>query len=163
VDSGIVIPSSSQSKVSTPGSHDNRFEHGSSPPNVGWIIVPSRPEGEGRSREPGQAVYRATDDEGKGRESEVPLLSLVISPYRQRPVLEVLKVQLKTWYRVYPAYVLDSDFGGEVHQIEEYWRHSTVDIINETAYIEQHVSRHRGFQGRGGCSWCGIPRAIYQR
>jgi hypothetical protein len=115
VDSGIVMPSSSQSKVSTPGSHDDGFEHRSSLPNVGWMIAPSRPEGEGRLREPGRAVYRATDDEGEGGESEVPPPSLVISRYRQWPALEVLKVQLETWCRVCLACVLDGDFGGEVH------------------------------------------------
>jgi hypothetical protein len=110
-------------------------------------MVPSRPEGEGRLREPGRAVYRATDDEGEGGESEVSPPSPFISPYGQRPALEVLKIQLETWCRVCPACVLDGDFGGEVHQIEGCWRHSTVDIISETAYMEQHVSRHGGFQG----------------
>lgn len=52
---------------------------------------------------------------------------------------------------------------GRRHDIRDCLQYDTAEIIDETAAMQQYIEKVGGFQGKGGCSWCGIPRAVCQR
>jgi hypothetical protein len=82
---------------------------------------------------------------------------------KRRPTLEVLRERLEVWCRACPVCVLAQDGRRVFHRMEHCWREDTVDIVSKTRILQQYIEDAGGFEGEGGCRWCGVPRAICQR
>ena len=117
-----------------------------------------------RVPEPPSAVVRVVHDDSDDDRYSVP------SPPEVRrwesgtaqSRLDQLRERLDRWCQTCPACYLARDFGNKTHQMIDCWRESIVDIIEETVAMQQHIETFGGFQGSGGCSMCGVPRAICQ-
>jgi hypothetical protein len=77
-----------------------------------------------------------------------------------------LRKRLERWCRQCPACCLAGDFQGDVHHKtgcwDLCWRDDTDEIIKQATAMQQHIEESGGFQGRGGCFRCGVPRTICQ-
>jgi hypothetical protein len=82
---------------------------------------------------------------------------------KRRPTLEVLRERLEVRCRACPVCVLTQDSGRVFHRMEYCWREDTVDIVSKTRILQQYIEDAGGFEGDGGCRWCGVPRVICQR
>jgi hypothetical protein len=165
-DSGVVMGSSQNDSEMGPNGQDDDVVPPSSPPIFSWTIR-KRPEGvdDGLGLPEPSTVARATNDDQSGHENEVPFQHQVTRQYggTVQSKLDHLEERLENWCRVCPACYLAEDFGGEIHQMSDCWRRSTVEIIDQAAIMQQHIAALGGFRGRGSCPWCGVPRAICQR
>jgi hypothetical protein len=162
VDSGVVMPPSSESKVQPPDSPDDRMVPRSSPPSVDWV-VPSQPEGEERLQGAGRAADGATDAADEDPESQDPSPARFIFGRRQ-PTLDALRERLGAWCQACPACVMmGTEVGRVMHDVGECWRKDTVDIAAKTRVMQRHIEAHGGFGGREGCPRCGVPRTVCQR
>jgi hypothetical protein len=156
VDSGVIMMASSQ---------DDGVFPASSPPAVGWMI-PRRSEDVEEGVSEGETIVAgAVVDEGADAQSEDPFEPEFGWRHRGpgQPTLGVLRGRLEKWCRTCPACYLAREFGDEVHHMIDCWRYNTLQIIDETVRMQEHIEKFGGFRGRDGCPWCGIPRAICQR
>jgi hypothetical protein len=162
-DSGVVMGSSQKGSEIGPNGQDDDMVPPSSPPILGWMIG-KRLEGvDDRLRlpEPSTMVTVTNDDNGNNRNNvpfQPPVGCLHSGTVQSR--LDDLEERLEKWCRTCPVCYLAGDFGGEIHQMSDCWRRSTVEIIDQTVVIQQHIAEFGGFRGRDGCRWCGVPRAI---
>jgi hypothetical protein len=162
VDSGVVMPPSSESKVRPPGSPDGGLVPRSSPPSVGWVVQ-SQPEGEERLQGAGRAADQATDAADEDPESQDPFPARYIFGRRQ-PTLDALRERLGAWCQACPACVMmGTEVGRVMHDVGDCWRKDAVDIAAKTRVMQRHIEAHGGFGGREGCPRCGVPRTVCQR
>jgi hypothetical protein len=82
---------------------------------------------------------------------------------KRQPKLEVLRQRLEVWCRACPVCVLAQGGGRVFHRMEHCRREDTVELVSKTRVLQQHIQDAGGFQGKDGCRWCGVPRAICQR
>jgi hypothetical protein len=161
-DSGVVMGSSQDDGVVRSSSQDDGVVPPSSPPVLEGMIG-NRLGGVDdtlRFPEPPNTVVRAVHDDEGDDGNDVPFQPKVGTVQWR---LDKLRKRLEKWCRTCPACYLAGDFGGEVHHMRDCWRHDMVEIMEQTVVMQQHVEKFGGFQGRGGCLWCGVPRAICQR
>jgi hypothetical protein len=154
-DSGVVMPSSQDDIVARPSDQGDDTVPPSSPPDLGWMIG-RMPRGvDDRSSLPGTPSIIVVDDDNGGDGEIAPF-----EPTAQSR-LEQLRQRLDKWCRTCPACLLAGGFEGKTHRITDCWRESTCEIIDRIAVMQRHMDQ--GFPGKGGCSRCGVPRAICQR
>ena len=148
-DSGVVMGSSQDDSEIRPSSQHDGIVPPSSPPVPAWMIGRRQGVVDDKLRFPGspKTMTRAVHGGDGG-----------MVQWR----LDQLRKRLEKWCRTCPACHLAGDFGGETHHITDCWRRDTVEIIEQAVVMQQHVERVGGFRGRGGCSRCGVPRAICQ-
>lgn len=163
VDSGVVMPPSSESKVRPPDSPNDGFVPRSSPPSVGWGIE-SQPAGEESFQGAGRAVDGAADDADQDPRSQDPTPARFVFGRRQPTTLDALRERLSAWCQACPACVVMGTEGARVmHDVEDCWRTDAVDIATKTPVMQRHIVERGGFLGRDGCPRCGVPRTICQR
>lgn len=166
-DSGVVMGSSQDDDIVGSSSQDDGVVPPSSPPVLEGMIG-NRSGGVDntlRFPEPPNTVVRVIHD-GKGDDrNDVPFQPEVGCQYGGKVPwrLDQLRKRLEKWCRTCPACYLVGDFRGEIHHTTDCWRRDTVEIIEHAVVMQQHIEKFGGFRGRGGCSWCGVPRAICQR
>jgi hypothetical protein len=113
---------------------DARYVPASSPPNVIWVNSESDRDDK---RQPKMEVSRER--------------------------LELLRKRLEVWCRACPVCVLAQGSGRVFHRMEHCRREDTVELVSKTRILQQYIQDTGGFQGKDGCRWCGVPRAICQR
>lgn len=154
VDSGVVMASSQDDGVVLP----------SSPPEIGGIIPRRSEDVKETASEAETIVERAVEDEDEDAKGDDPFGPQFGCRY-DRPgqsVLDLLWDRLEKWCRTCPACRLGGD-EGKRHDMTDCLQHDTAEIIDQAVVMQRHIERLGGFQGNGGCSLCGIPRAICQR
>jgi hypothetical protein len=151
-DSGVVMPSSQDDTVPP-----------SSPPDFDWMIRRRPRNVDDHMSLPGTPSIIPVDDDNSVDKEIAPLEPQVEDQYRgtAQSRLEQLRQRLDKWCRTCPACILAGDFEGKTHGITDCWRESTCEIMDRMVVMQQHMDQ--GFPGKGGCSWCGVPRAICQR
>jgi hypothetical protein len=161
VDSGVVMPPSSEHRVRVPGRADDGIITRSSPPIVGWTIQ-SQADSEEGLPDAGRAADEATHGADEDPESTVPSPVPFVFGRRQ-PTSEALQRHLGTWCQACPSCVSEMEVGRVMHHVEDCWRAATVEIIKSTRVTQRHIEERGGFGGRDGCPRCGVPRTICQR
>jgi transcription elongation factor Elf1 len=162
-DSGVVMGSSQDDDVARPSSQDGGAAPPSSPPELGWIIGRRPGGGEDRSSLPESPSTILVNDDS-GDDGEIGPIEPQVNDQCRGTVqskLERLRERLDRWCRTCPACLLAGGFRGKTHRMTDCWRESTCEIIDRIVVMQRHMDR--GFPGEGGCSWCGVPRAICQR
>jgi hypothetical protein len=148
-DGGVVMASSQDGVVRSSGPDDGLIPP-SSPPDFGLMIG----RVDDRLRLPESPNRVVNDDD----EDDVPF-----QPEVGQSRLDQLRKRLEKWCRTCPACYLAGDFEGETHHISDCWRRDTVELIDHSVVMQQHIEEFGGFRGKGGCLRCGVPRAICQR
>jgi hypothetical protein len=161
VDSGVVMPPSSEHRVRVAGRADDGIVPHSSAPIESWTIE-SQPDVEDGVPDARRAGHEAAHDTCQDPESAFPSPVPFVFGRRQ-PTLEALRRHLDTWCQACPSCMSETDVERVMHHIEDCWRADTVDIIKSTRTAQQHIDERGGFGGRDGCERCGMPRTICQR
>jgi hypothetical protein len=150
VDSGVVMASSQNDDVVPPSSP---------PPGIGRIS-PHRSEVED-SMSDTETVVDAEEEARSAGPFEPPFEHQYSGSGRS--MLSLLRDRLEKWNRTCPVCFLDDQSGGKRHEITRCVRDDTAEIIDRAHIMQRHIEKFGGFQGRDGCSWCSIPRAVCQR
>jgi hypothetical protein len=161
VDSGVVMPPSSELRVRAPGHADDRIVRYINTPTEG-LTIQGEPDIEDRVPDTRRAAEKATYDTDEDPERTAPSPVPFIFRWRQ-PTLEALQRHLDTWCQACPSCVTGTDVERGMHRIEECRRADTVDIVESTRITEEHIDKRGGFEGCDGCGRCGMPRMICRR
>jgi hypothetical protein len=155
-DSGVVMGSSQDDQENQPSSRGGSSVHPSSPPVFRWMTEggPGGSDSPELRRTTGRVI---TDDDRTGRAEAHQPGGYV------RPRLEQLQARLEQWCQTCAACCLAQDPRAQLHCITDCQQHDTVDIVTQSTMMQQHIVRSGGFEGRDGCPWCGVPRAICYR
>lgn len=165
-DSGVMMASSQDDGVVRSSSQDDGVAPPSSPPIFGWTIGKRSGGVDNRLGLPEPStVVRVTNDDDGDNGNDVPLQPPFGCQHggTVQSRLDHLKERLEKWCRTCPVCYLAGHFGGEIHRMSDCWRRGTVEIIDQAVVMQQHIAEFGGFRGRGGCPWCGVPRAICQQ
>jgi hypothetical protein len=159
VDSGVMMASSQGDGVGRSSSQVDDHDPPSSPPICifDWK-VPQRPR-RGHNDLTSSPVMAADH----GRHSDDRKDDLPVFPVHHQTVqskLEHLEARFEEWCRTCPVCRLAMRSQGQIHQIGDCPQPNTVEVGDHAVEMQQHITQMGGFRGRGGCPWCGIPRAI---
>jgi hypothetical protein len=155
-DSGVVMGSSQDDQESQPGSQGGGSVHSSSPPVFRWMTE-GGPGGSDSPELPRTTSRVIMDDDRTGHAEAHQPDGYV------RSRLEQLQARLEQWCQTCAACCLAQDARAQLHCITDCQQHDTVDIVTQSTMMQQHIVRSGGFEGRDGCPWCGVPRAICYR
>jgi len=162
-DSGVAMGSSQDDGVVRPSSHGDDTVPPSSPPDFGWMIGRGQRSIDDRPSLPGTpSTIIAQEDNGDDGDN-APFGHQFQDQHRgtAQSRLEQFRERLDRWCRTCPACYLAGDFGGKAHRMTDCWRDSRHEIIDQVVVMQRHMDK--GFEGKGGCSSCGVPRAICER